>query len=129
LDFDEAAVSELDLLLWFSPSWERGNFAHNGQPHHDYFVLFKKWSYDPDVSDEKRTSTLQLAHIPSIVIGLGDRKYPVFCGAVDMIEDFLTRSQSELIHASVRIDGYYFNTDRAHSQLDQLAIDISSIQK
>jgi hypothetical protein len=29
----------------------------------------------------------------------------------------------------VRIDGYYFNTDRAHSQLDQLAIDISSIQK
>lgn len=98
-----------DLLLFGSPSWERDNFKYNGQPHEDFFKLFSTYGYEVDAAVEKRQSTLGLANTPCAVFGLGDKKYPVFCGAVDIILDFLKASQASLVLEPLRIDSYCFH--------------------
>ena len=123
-DVQEKDLKEPDLLIFGSPSWERDNFKHNGQPHYDFFSLFKQYGYDVDA--KQRTSTLDLQNKPCAVFGLGDKKYPVFCGAVDILADFLTASHAHIVSELLRIDGYYFHTPTAqeslHTWLDQALI-------
>ena len=123
-DVQKKDLKEPDLLIFGSPSWERDNFKHNGQPHYDFFSLFKQYGYDVDA--KQRTSTLDLQNKPCAVFGLGDKKYPVFCGAVDILADFLTVSHAHIVSELLRIDGYYFHTPTAqeslHTWLDQALI-------
>ncbi len=123
-DVQEKDLKGPDLLIMGSPSWERDNFKHNGQPHYDFFSLFKQYGYDVDA--KQRTSTLDLQNKPCAVFGLGDKKYPVFCGAVDILADFLTVSHAHIVSELLRIDGYYFHTPTAqeslHTWLDQALI-------
>ena len=123
-DVQKKDLKEPDLLIFGSPSWERDNFKHNGQPHYDFFSLFKQYEYDVDA--KQRTSTLDLQNKPCAVFGLGDKKYPVFCGAVDILADFLTVSHAHIVSELLRIDGYYFHTPGAqeslHTWLDQALI-------
>ncbi len=114
-DVQEKDLKEPDLLIFGSPSWERDHFKHNGQPHYDFFPLFKKYGYDADA--EQKTSTLDLQNKPCAVFGLGDKKYPVFCGAVDILADFLTVSRARIVSELLRIDGYYFHTPAAQEAL------------
>lgn len=107
------------LIILASPSWERQNFKYNGQPHHDYFALFKRYGYDVDAADAVRVSTLDLSGAKVAIMGLGDHRYPVFCGAVDHLEDFVTRSHGHLLVPSLRVDEYMFHLDRGHEQIAQ----------
>ncbi len=114
-DVQEKDLKEPDLLIFGSPSWERDHFKHNGQPHYDFFPMFKKYEYDADAV--QKTSTLDLQSKPCTVFGLGDKKYPVFCGAVDIMADFLTVSHARIVSELLRIDGYYFHTPAAQESL------------
>lgn len=114
-DVQENDLKEPDLLIFGSPSWERDHFKHNGQPHYDFFPLFKKYGYDADAVE--KVSSLDLHDKPCAVFGLGDKKYPVFCGAVDIMADFLTVSHARIVSELLRIDGYYFHTPPAQESL------------
>ena len=111
----ENDLKDPDLLIIGSPSWERDHFKHNGQPHYDFFPLFKKYGYDADV--EQKTSTLDLQNKPCAIFGLGDKKYPVFCGAVDILADFFTISHARIVSELLRINGYYFHIPASQEAL------------
>lgn len=107
-----------DLLIFGSPSWERQNFKYNGQPHHDFFDLFATYGYDVDMLRDKRHSSLDLAGTPCAVFGLGDKKYPVFCGAVDILTDFLEFSKGTSVIKPLRVDSYYFRESECIKEID-----------
>ncbi len=91
-----------DLRIFSSPSWD--NDGLEGQPHIDFITFMKN-------SDGKK-----FANKPCAVFGLGDSSYGHFCGAVDIITDFVKKSEGNLIVESLKIDGYLFNMD-ANNQL------------
>lgn len=108
---------DADLLLFGSPSWQRANFKYNGQPHHDFFPFFQQYSYDIDAKE--RISTLDLAAKPCAIFGLGDHNYPVFCGAVDHLEDFVRCSHGILCTPSLRLHAYLFHEKENQALLDR----------
>ena len=107
-----------DLLRFGSPSWERENFKYNGQPHEDFFTLFTTYGYHVDVQRDERHSSLDLSGTPCAVFGLGDKKYPVFCGAVDILTDFLEFSKATCVVKPLRIDNYYFHEPERKKEID-----------
>ncbi|MEI6326827.1 MAG: flavodoxin domain-containing protein [Candidatus Roizmanbacteria bacterium] len=114
-DVHATDLSEADFLIFGSPSWERDNFKYNGQPHFDFFPFFKKYGYDLDSAS--KSSTLDLHQAPCAVFGLGDKNYPVFCGAVDILADFLSLSHGQVMPNRLRIDEYYFHTSSAQESI------------
>ncbi|MEI7653120.1 MAG: flavodoxin family protein [bacterium] len=111
-------MDSADLLLFGSPSWERDHFKYNGQPHEDFFKLFSAYGYDVDAERDKRHSSLDLSGTPCAVFGLGDRKYPVFCGAVDILTDFLEFSKATSTVEPLRVDSYYYHEPERKKEIE-----------
>lgn len=91
-----------DLRIFASPTWD--NEGLEGQPHMD-FVTFMNNSAGKKFDGK-----------PCAVFGLGDSSYGHFCGAVDIIADFVKKAGGTLVGEPLKIDGYLFNMD-ANNQL------------
>lgn len=92
-----------DLRIFASPSWDFE--GKEGQPHQD-FVEFMQKSKGSSFDNK-----------PCVILGLGDSSYAHFCGAVDVIEDFIKKSNGQLKQESLRIDGYLFNMDENNKKI------------
>ena len=90
-----------DLIVLASPSWDVD--GHDGQPHEDYKILMQK-------SESKTFEGKSFA-----VLGLGDSSYPHFCGAVDVLEKFITDKKGVLKTDSLKIDGFFYDQEK-HTQ-------------
>ncbi len=88
-----------DLVIFGSCTWLEDGVE--GQMHSGFKLL------------DKELSTGPLEKIRCAVYGLGDRNYAHFCGAVDQLEKMVTGRRGKLITPSLRIDRYFFNTDKA----------------
>lgn len=89
------SLSLFDLVIFGSPSWNYNKTE--GQPH-EFITQF--------------INSMEGQELPNklfAVFGLGDTAYMYFCGAVDHIEEFITRLKGALLLPSLRIDGFYFN--------------------
>ncbi len=93
--FDE--VSGADLVVFASPSWDYE--GKEGQPHEDFNALLKEF--------EGKT----LEGKPFAIVGLGDTSYTHYCGAVDVLEEYVGKLNAKLAVPSLRIDRYYQNSD------------------
>ncbi len=96
LSFDE--IFQYDLVIFASPTWDFE--GKEGQPHQD-FVSFMDKNKNQDLKNKEFA-----------VIGLGDSSYSHFCGAVDIIEDFIKAHNGKIKTESLKIDGYLFDIDK-----------------
>ena len=92
-----------DLRIFSSPSWDFED--KGGQPHVD-FVAFMEKSAGKNFSGKK-----------CAIFGLGDSTYSHFCGAVDIIEEFIKKSGGQLIIPSLKIDNYFFDMNGYNKKL------------
>lgn len=103
-EIEENELPQYDLILLGSPSWDVG--GQGGQPHQHFLDFIKK-------------AQAPLPGKKFAVFGLGDSVYPIFCGAVDHLEEFVLRLQGTLVIPSLRIDGYFFNPKEANQKIEQ----------
>jgi flavodoxin I len=107
----ETDLSAPSLVIFGSPSWDIG--GEGGNPHEHFLSFIEK-------------STIPLPGKKFAIFGLWDTAYPIFCGAVDHLEEFVKKLQGTLIVPSLRIDGYFFNTEDANRQIEEW---VSQVQK
>lgn len=119
IDIREVAQDELsnfDVIIFASPSWL--NNGKEGQPH-EFFLRFMGDMQGKTLPGKKFA-----------IFGLGDTAYMYFCGAVDYLEAFVKDLQGELLVASLRIDGFYFdqagNTKKLQQWADTVAAKVTS---
>lgn len=91
----EEDIASSDLTVLCSPSWDLN--GKDGQPHEDFFVLIEK-------TKNSKFNGKQFA-----ILGLGDTSYPHFCGAVNILEKYVTEKNGVLKSPSLKIDGFYFD--------------------
>lgn len=96
-----------DLRIFSSPSWDDGELE--GQPHMDFGSFIKN-------SAGKSFSGKNCA-----VFGLGDTSYAHFCGAVDIIIDFVQKNGGKLISTPLKIDGYLFDMEGNNKKISDWA--------
>lgn len=104
VETDPSSLSSFDLIIMGSPSWDYEDTE--GQPHEDFIHFMKKIEGQP-FSGKKFA-----------VFGLGDSFYKHFCGAVDILENFVKEKGGSIIFPSLRIDGYYANLDKYTKELE-----------
>lgn len=61
------------------------------------------------------------------IFGLGDTSFPMFCGAVDLLEKFVQEQEARLIAPSLRIDGYFSNQTESETAMAVWAGKISDL--
>lgn len=100
-DVRDANPEELDsfeMILFASPSWDYE--GKEGQPHEDYLPFIEKFK-DNQLKDK------QFA-----ILGLGDSSYSHFCGAVDVLTEFVQKLGGKMKTESLKIDGFYFDQEK-----------------
>lgn len=106
------------FVLLASPSWDYENAE--GMPHEHFVALMKGLEGLPA---GKAGKTLE--NKPFAIVGLGDKSYTVFCGAVDHFETLVKNLKAKLVVPSLRIDGYFYdqtgNTQKITDWTNQLA--------
>lgn len=103
----------LILLFFASPSWRTRK--GDGQPH-EFFLDFI------DQMEGKSFANKKFA-----VFGLGDTAYTHFCGAVDVLESFVTSLGGILVSPSLRVDGFYFDQKNNEQKLEQWVIGLLTV--
>ena len=96
----ETTVDEViknDLVIFGSPSWDID--GKSGQTHEEFPPFLEKL---------KNTN---LENKPFAVFGLGDKSYEHFCGAVDILEQFVKDKKGKLVVESLRINGFFFDQE------------------
>jgi flavodoxin I len=88
-------ISSSDVTILCSPSWDVN--GKDGQPHEDFFFLIKH-------ATDSLFEGKQCA-----IVGLGDSSYPHFCGAVTVLESFVTEKGGIVKSPSLRIDGFFYD--------------------
>ncbi|OGG18790.1 hypothetical protein A3D78_02125 [Candidatus Gottesmanbacteria bacterium RIFCSPHIGHO2_02_FULL_39_14] len=102
-----ADFAAADLIILASPSWDYESLE--GQPHPDYRPFME------GIKDQK------FAGKKFAVIGLGDSSYTYFCGAVNVLEDFIKKIDGTLVTDSIKIDGFYLDQSTNSQKLDMWA--------
>ena len=100
-------IPSFDCIIFASPSWDYE--GKGGQPHEEFFSLFPK------------LEKLDLSGKKIAIFGLGDTSYPEFCGAVDVLEKFVTDHKGTLSLPSHRINGFLFNQEEETKKLVEWA--------
>ncbi|KKP87050.1 MAG: Flavodoxin [Candidatus Roizmanbacteria bacterium GW2011_GWA2_35_8] len=95
------------LRIFASPSWD--NESEEGQPHIDFISFMQK-------STGKNFNGKSCA-----TFGLGDSTYAHFCGAVDIVTDYIKKNGGKIINDPLKIDGYLFNTEANNKLLSDWA--------
>ena len=101
-----AEFAEYDLIILSSPSWDYEGLE--GQPHPDYRP-FMQGIKDGQFTGKKFA-----------IVGLGDSSYTVFCGAVNVLGDFIKKIGGTLVD-SIKIDGFYLDQATNSQKLDDWA--------
>ena len=96
-------LEKADFIVFASPSWRTRN--GDGQPH-EFFLDFI------DSMQDKKLSGKRFA-----ILGLGDSAYTNFCGAVDVLESFVSQLGGILFIPSLRIDGFYFSQQKNEDRI------------
>lgn len=91
-------LENADVILFASPSWRTRK--GDGQPH-EFFL---------DYIDSMQGKSLPEKRFA--IVGLGDSAYTHFCGAVDVLESFVSQLGGNLLIPSLRIDGFYFSQQK-----------------
>lgn len=91
-------IARASFVLMGSPSWSFGK--KEGMPHESFLKMTTE--INPKNFKNK----------PIAIFGCGDSSYTVFCGAVDYLEKFAKSNNGQLITASLRIDGFFFNLEK-----------------
>lgn len=55
------------------------------------------------------------------VFGLGDKSYTVYCGAIDHLEDLITKVQGQKVGDALRVDGYFFRLQENQKKINEWA--------
>ncbi|MBI5127028.1 flavodoxin domain-containing protein [Candidatus Roizmanbacteria bacterium] len=101
-----------DLIIFASPSWDFD--GKEGQPHQDFIAFLEK-------SAGKKMDAKNCA-----VLGLGDSSYAHFCGAVEIMESFITTAGGKLKAESLKIDGYLFDMEKNNTTITEWAKKLTS---
>lgn len=105
LDTSPQDLLDQDLIVLGSPSWMVDK--KDGQPHDNFFQLMNK------------CSDLKLNNKSFAVFGLGDTAFAHFCGAVDVLENFMKKRGGKQIIDSLKIDSFYFEEEKNEILLQQ----------
>lgn len=109
-------ISQYDLILMGSPSWLQN--GKQGQPHAFFFDLMDAWK---DVS---------LKGMQFAVFGSGDKTYTYYCGAVDVLQDFIKKQGGTIVIDGYRQENFYIdigdNQEALQEWVDELHNKISS---
>ncbi len=100
-------ILSYDLRIFASPSWDYE--GKEGQPHQDFFTFMNNCQ---NKSFENKSFT---------IMGLGDSSYTHFCGAVDVLEEFIKSHQGIIKTSPLKIDGYLFDTDKNNQLISNWA--------
>ena len=104
-DVDPDEIDQYDLVAFGSNSWDFER--KEGQPHH-FFMKFLQTAQNVNWSGCK-----------FILFGCGDRSYQHFCGALDVINDFVTQHGGQVLAEPLRVDRYYFqDPDEVQKEID-----------
>lgn len=96
-----------DLIVLGSPSWDYD--GKEGQPHEDFLKFIESMK------------SVNLENKPFAVFGLGDSSYMNFCGAVNVLEEFVKNVKGKLVVASLKIDGYFLDQQKSTQSLTDWA--------
>lgn len=95
-----------DVVFLGSNSWDFER--KEGQPHHAFVQFIQQ------------ANELRLDNHKYAIFGCGDRSYMIFCGALQVISEFVTSHGGTILHEPLRIDRFYFNdSDQIYAQADQ----------
>jgi flavodoxin I len=97
-------ISSSDIIILCSPSWDVN--GKDGQPHEDFFSLIER-------AKNSLFEGKQFA-----IVGLGDSSYPHFCGAVAVLESFVSEKRGTLKSPSLRIDGFFYDEPKHTKTID-----------
>ncbi len=103
LDVKQEDLPPADAVVLASPSWDYEN--KEGQPHENMMSLINSLKGKQIVK-------------PFAILGLGDKSYTNFCGAVPIFEDFVKTCGGTLLIDSLKVDQYYTNHDAAQQVTD-----------
>ncbi|RJR15368.1 hypothetical protein C4579_02430 [Candidatus Microgenomates bacterium] len=112
VDTNPEELQSPDLIIFATPSWLVNK--QDGMPHD------QMWAFMEAHKD------LQLNGKKVAVMGLGDRSYTKFCGAVDHLEPYVEQVGGKLALPSLRIDGYYFS-EKNPQLVEEWASKVASI--
>lgn len=98
LDINLADFSNYDHIILMSNSWFYE--GKEGQPH--IWFIEKRKDFESHSFPDKDFS----------IIGLGDRSYEHFCGAVDELEGYVKKMNGSLNNRMLRIDTYLSNEEQ-----------------
>lgn len=101
-----------DLILIGSPSWKTK--GKEGQPTQNILDLLEK------LKDKK------LLDKSFALFGCGDRSYLHFCGAVDELEQFVSKVKGKKVTESLKIDGFFFDVEGNTSQVEEWAAGLTA---
>lgn len=110
----EVAAEELtssDLIILGSPSWDFD--GKEGQPHEDFIKFMEAMK------------NVNLENKPFAVFGLGDSSYMHFCGAVDVLTEFVKTVKGRLVIEPLKIDGYFLDQQKNTQSLADWANKLS----
>lgn len=101
-----------DLRILSSPSWDFE--GKEGQAHQDFIAFMNN-------NAGKKLDGKNFA-----VFGLGDSSYAHFCGAVDIIDNFVKSLGGKLVTESLKIDGYLFDMEKNNGLISDWAKKITT---
>ncbi len=104
-------ILNYDLRIFASPTWDYED--KEGQPHQDFFTFMNNCQ---GKSFENR---------PFVIMALGDSSYTHFCGAADVLENFIKNHQGIIKNQSLKIDGYLFDTEKNNQLISNWAKEIT----
>jgi flavodoxin I len=107
----EDAIRSSDFVILCSPSWNVN--GKEGQPHEDFFSLI----------EQKNITAFGGKHCA--IVGLGDSSYPHFCGAVNVLETFITEKHGIIETTSLRIDGFFYDEIRHTKTIERWTNDLA----
>lgn len=107
VEFDSSEV-----VILASPSWDYQ--GKEGQPHEDYLPFMEQFT-------GKSYGGKSFA-----VFGLGDKSYTEFCGAIDVLEEFVKKLQGQLVVEPLKINGFYFDQENNTKLLTDWAEKLAS---
>lgn len=112
LDTTVEELGNYDLIVLASPSWDFE--GQDGMPH-EWFIEFMKKAEGQSYAGKKFA-----------ILGLGDSSYTHFCGAVEHLEAFVTKTGGVLAAPSMKIDRFFENQDTYTQQLTDWATTLSN---
>lgn len=89
-ELEPATLSSYPIVFIGSSTWGDGEY-------NDYSQVF---------FDNLKAATVDLSQSRFAIFGLGETFYPVFCGAVEHMQQDLQTKQAQLLGEALKIDGF-----------------------